>query len=87
MTDRRNDGRGATWATVALLAVLCIVVAHPAYAYVDPGAGSMVLQLLLGGVAGLLVIFKLWWRSILGFFGRQPAPSMDEVEHTKSSDR
>ena len=31
-----------------------------AWAYLDPGTGSMVLQLILGGVAGLLVIGKLY---------------------------
>ena len=39
-------------------------------AYVDPGAGSVLLQLLLGGLAGLLFAGKLWGRRlarILGF--------------------
>jgi hypothetical protein len=31
-------------------------------AYLDPGTGSMVLQLVLGGVVGLLAIAKLYWR-------------------------
>ena len=37
--------------------------------YVDPGSGSMVLQLLLGGVSGLYVIFRLFKQRILGLFG------------------
>lgn len=32
----------------------------PAYAYVDPGAGSMLLQLLLGGIVGLLFFARLF---------------------------
>ncbi len=38
-------------------------------AYMDPGTGSLFLQLLLGGVAGLLVFLKLFWHRITSFFG------------------
>ena len=37
--------------------------------YIDPGTGSMILQLLLGGIAGVWIAFKLWGKRILGFFG------------------
>ena len=30
-------------------------------AYLDPGSGSMLVQLLLGGAAGAAVIVKLGW--------------------------
>jgi hypothetical protein len=30
-------------------------------AYLDAGSGSMILQVLAGGLAGLAVTFKLWW--------------------------
>ena len=33
----------------------------PAWAYLDPGTGSMMLQLLLGGIAGAMVVGKLYW--------------------------
>ena len=39
------------------------------FAYLDPGTGSLFLQLLLGGVAGLAVIAKLYWRRLLSFLG------------------
>ncbi len=41
-------------------------------AYMDPGTGSLFLQLLLGGVAGLAVFVKLFWQRILSFFGMGP---------------
>jgi hypothetical protein len=34
-------------------------------AYIDPGTGSMILQLLLGGVAGLYVFMKLFKEKLL----------------------
>jgi len=33
-------------------------------AYLDPGAGSLILQLLAGGLAGLAVMGKLYWAEI-----------------------
>ncbi len=39
--------------------------------YVDPGSGSMILQLLLGGVSGLYVIFRLFKQKILRMLGIQ----------------
>ncbi len=35
-----------------------------AHAYIDPGTGGMLLQLLLGGIAGGLVILKLYWHRL-----------------------
>jgi hypothetical protein len=55
--------RSVFWTIVVLL------VPTQAMAYLGPGSGSMLLQLLLGGVAGLVVVVKLYWRRLLAFFG------------------
>jgi len=49
----------------------------PAYAYLDPGTGSMLVQMLLGGVAGAMVIGKLYWQQVKAFFGRRPPENSD----------
>ena len=36
-----------------------------AVAYLDPGSGSMIVQLLAGGVAAVGVTAKLYWRRLL----------------------
>jgi len=53
--------------TSSLFWILLLV--SPAYAYIDPGSGSMILQLILGGLAGLVVIIKLYWGRFLTMFG------------------
>lgn len=30
------------------------------FAYLDPGSGSLLLQAVLGGIAGVAVAFKAW---------------------------
>lgn len=36
------------------------------FAYLDPGSGSLLLQALLGGLAGIAVAFKAWRARING---------------------
>jgi hypothetical protein len=38
-------------------------------AYLDPGSGSIMLQLLFGGVAGLAVLARLYGRRIASTLG------------------
>ena len=40
-----------------------------AQAYLDPGTGSMILQVVLGGVAGVALAGKLYWQRLLSIFG------------------
>ncbi len=54
---------------VALLAVMTLPIATPAHAYLDPGTGTMILQIILGGVAGMLVAGKLYWARLKEFLG------------------
>ena len=58
----------------SLPALLLIVIAvldlgRPAYAYLDPGTGSMLLQIILGGAAGVLLVLKLYWHRLKRYFG------------------
>lgn len=51
-----------------LLFLSVIGMDSPAYAYLDPGTGSMMIQLILGGVAGAAVVGNLYWQRIKAFF-------------------
>ena len=42
----------------------------PVDAYLDPGSGSMLLQILLGGFAAIGVIGKLYWHRLTALFRR-----------------
>ena len=69
--------------SVAVPVVLLLAIATPAQAYLDPGTGSMVLQLILGGVAGAMVVLKLYWtrlKSLFGFSSETPSATSDEVD-------
>jgi hypothetical protein len=38
-------------------------------AYIDPGTGSFFLQLLVGGVFGILFVIRRSWRQLKGLLG------------------
>jgi hypothetical protein len=40
-------------------------------AYFDPGSGSLVLQAIVGGTAGLLVFAKCLWDAVPAFLNRK----------------
>jgi hypothetical protein len=47
---------------IAALATITILMPAVAQAYVDPSTGGQLVQLVTGGVAGLAVLFRLYWR-------------------------
>jgi hypothetical protein len=53
---------------VGLALLLILATEARVDAYLDPGSGSMLVQLLLGGVAGAAVILKLGWQRLRSMF-------------------
>lgn len=39
-----------------------------AEAYLDPGTGSMIIQMIIGGIAAGLLTLKFYWHKITSFF-------------------
>jgi hypothetical protein len=64
-------GRISTMTTFFLVLVYSLSLTEEALAYLDPGSGSMMLQLLLGGIVGVAAILKLYWNSFTGLFRRK----------------
>ncbi len=46
-----------------MLVVVCgwIMIARDAQAYIDPGTGSFILQMLIASILGALLTLKLWF--------------------------
>jgi hypothetical protein len=67
---------------LALALVLVLITEARVDAYLDPGSGSMLVQLLLGGVAGAAVIIKLGWERFRDMFrssrGKDSGTKSDE---------
>ena len=50
--------------------IFSVLWATPAYAYLDPGTGSILLQGLLAGIATVITTLTFYWRRIKAFFSK-----------------
>jgi hypothetical protein len=69
LSKRAISGGIARIAYFALLTLPWLAAPKTALAYLDPGTGSILLQVIIGGVAGLGVIVKLYWHRLRGMLG------------------
>jgi hypothetical protein len=60
--------------------------AAPAFAYLDPSTGSMILSAIVGLFATLALTIKTYWYKLKAFFRRdaQPHPSPDKDQQPGS---
>ena len=52
-----------------LTTIIGLLVFGDALAYLDPGTGSMLLQVILGGIAAVGVALKLYWHKLRAALG------------------
>jgi len=72
-------------ATVA--AIFVGISTSSAYAYLDPGTGAMILQVLLGGVAGLALVGKLYWHKLTSLFRARVPGNAELTEEDRTEPR
>ena len=68
--------------TVIIAAVFSTTLfsASPAFAYLDPGTGSMILQAIIGGIVGGMIAIKVYWKKVKGFFSGSKTESDDKTD-------
>ena len=65
-----------------LLLIMFLILygfSQSAFAYIDPGTGSIFLQLMLGGIAGAVVVLKLYWHRLIGIFRRDSQTESEDL--------
>ena len=67
------------------LIVGLISYTSPAYAYLDPGTGSMLLQGLIAGLAVIMSFLSIYWQKVKAFFVKQK-PDIDIDTDTENKD-
>lgn len=67
----------------ALFAVLAsLLLVQEAHAYLDPGAGSYIFQILIASLVGALFMLKVFWGRIVGFFSKSSSRSEAPVQES-----
>jgi hypothetical protein len=76
--------RFPVWSSASVIIGVCFWLAfapHPAHAYIDPGTGSYLLQLLIGGLFAAAFTLKAFWgriRTYLARVFRKPQDGVNE---------
>ena len=71
---------------VSNLKLLCLIVGlisytSPAYAYLDPGTGSMLLQGLIAGLAAFISVVSIYWQKVKSFFVKKELDTDTDLEN------
>ncbi len=61
---------------ILIILVLCAFNTK-AYAYIDPGVGSIVLQAIIGAIAATSLTIKIYWQKIKAFFKKRKNKELD----------
>lgn len=54
-------------AVLAIILVISLLTPKQAYAYIDPGTGGMIIQGIIGLLAGALVFVGIFWKRVTLF--------------------
>jgi hypothetical protein len=58
------------WYEMHFLEIVHFAISLRPQAYLDPGSGSIIIQLLIAGIVGAGFLIKKYWKKIKGLFNR-----------------
>ena len=66
--------------------LLFIFLSYPenAFAYIDPGTVSIILQGLIGAAAAIIVTLKIYWNKFIHFFNFNKKTNVEEKKKVKN---
>ena len=53
---------------VILTVILILCSIRKAHAYIDPGTGSYIIQVVIGGLLGAAFALKIYWKKVKAYF-------------------
>lgn len=71
---------------ILCLLLFLLIPTTQAHAYIDAGSASLVVQLVVAGLLGLLVAVRVFKNTILSVLGVKRAAKDDEDEYNPESD-
>jgi len=78
-------GRSRSKSVVILL--ILVISPTPAYAYLDPGTGSLIVQMIIAGVATSLFVIRTKWAQIKAMFVGRVADADDPAAENSQDSR
>ena len=69
-----------------IIALIIITNSKYAYAYLDPGTGSILFQALIGGVVAAMFTIKMYWYQLKSFIMRKLGKEDMQINIESNSD-
>jgi len=66
--------------------ILLATLSGPAYAYLDPGTGSIIFQAIIASVIVGFASIKLWWNKLLNLFISHNNDKKPKKKNTKNDE-
>lgn len=82
----RTAPKSALVRQAACAAALVLGTAGTAHAYIDPGTGSMLLQVIGAGIAGAIFYFRELRIKVMSLFSRRREPASEDAPVPPSGD-
>lgn len=80
-------GRFRFWVKTTLyLAILSLIFPQAAYAYLDAGSGSYIIQLLMGAFLAMLFAVKIYWRNLKELLAGRFSKNKKELSEENAED-
>jgi hypothetical protein len=89
VVDRGNsDMQRLRFVFISCVGATCAVLicSGHAHAYIDPGTGSYILQIVIAGLVGAAFTFKLFWKRLQVFFSKNRSGKGDRREDEPSGE-
>lgn len=71
---------GRFWSRLILGSLLLVLFPTAAFAYLDPGTGSFIIQGIIGAVVGGAFVIKLYWKRVKAALTGKPIEEEDPDE-------
>ena len=55
---------------MTIIALSLLLMPHTAHAYLDPGTGSYIFQILIASLLGIIMGIKIFWHGVKAFCRR-----------------
>jgi len=76
---------GRMWSFYCI-AAYSLIATRDAHAYLDPGTGSLLIQILVGAVLGASLTVKMWWYRVKEVVARVIGSSPDDADRPRVDD-
>lgn len=74
------------WTILVIVALGLSITGSTLAGYLDPGSGSIIIQVVIAAILGLLVTIRVYWSRITGFIGGHKAKPDDDATANPTHD-